>query len=54
MYVRPPGSAPVTFNERVADVVNTRKHIELGIRPQGARDAAGGRIRSNYFDLPMC
>ncbi len=49
----PPGSAPVTFNERVADVVNTRKHIELGIRPQGARDAAGGRIRSNYFDLPM-
>ena len=49
----PPGSAPITFNDRVAEVVEARKHIELGIRPEGASDGPGHRIRSNYFDLPM-
>ena len=49
----PPGSSPVTFNERVAEAVAGRTHIEAGIRPAGAEDAAGPRIRSNYFDLPM-
>ena len=49
----PPGTSPITFNQRIADVVNARKHIELGIRPDGAEDAAGPKIRSNYFDLPM-
>jgi (S)-ureidoglycine-glyoxylate aminotransferase len=49
----PPGSAPVTFNERVAGLVNERKHIEQGIRPPGVKDGAGPLIRSNYFDLAM-
>jgi (S)-ureidoglycine-glyoxylate aminotransferase len=49
----PPGSAPLTVNERAVEVVNARKHIEAGIRPAGFEDAAGPRIRSNYFDLPM-
>jgi (S)-ureidoglycine---glyoxylate transaminase len=49
----PPGSAPVTFNDRVADLINDRKHIEQGIRPPGTEDGAGPVIRSNYFDLAM-
>ncbi len=49
----PPGVAPLTFNERVAETVLARKHIESGIRPASAVDAEGPRIRSNYFDLPM-
>ncbi len=49
----PPGSAPVTFNERVADAVNQRKHIEAGIEPDGFVAGDGPRIQSNYFDLPM-
>jgi (S)-ureidoglycine-glyoxylate aminotransferase len=49
----PPGSAPVTFNERVAEVVNRRKHVEKGIEPDGFVAGAGPRIQSNYFDLPM-
>ncbi len=49
----PPGSAPITFNDRIAEAVAARKHVEAGIRPAGARDAGGPRIQSNYFDLPM-
>jgi (S)-ureidoglycine-glyoxylate aminotransferase len=49
----PPGSAPITFNQRVAELVNRRKHIEGGIRPEGFVAAAGPPIRSNYFDLGM-
>jgi (S)-ureidoglycine-glyoxylate aminotransferase len=49
----PPGSSPVTFNDRVADLINERKHIELGIRPPGMRAGDGPIIRSNYFDLAM-
>jgi len=49
----PPGSSPVTINERVAEIVRHRKHVEAGIRPKGFIDADGPRIRSNYFDLPM-
>ena len=49
----PPGSAPVTFNERVAEVVRARKHYEAGIRPAGAVDGNGPIIQSNYFDLAM-
>ena len=49
----PPGSAPITFNQRVADVVLPRKHIEQGIRPEGFNSGDGERIQSNYFDLPM-
>lgn len=49
----PPGSSPITFNERVADLVNARKHLEAGIKPPGFVDANGPRIPSNYFDLAM-
>ena len=49
----PPGSAPITFNERVEQRVLSRKHIEQGIRPSGFEAANGPVIRSNYFDLAM-
>ena len=49
----PPGSAPVTFNERVEQAVLRRKHVEAGIRPAGFVPGEGPRIRSNYFDLAM-
>ncbi len=49
----PPGSAPVTFNERVADIVNRRKHVEAGIKGPGLVEGDGPRIASNYFDLAM-
>ena len=35
------------------ELVEARKHIEAGIRPDGFEAAAGPRIRSNYFDLSM-
>lgn len=49
----PPGTSPVTFNDRVVKVVERRKKIEGGIRPDGAVDGDGPVIRSNYFDLAM-
>jgi (S)-ureidoglycine-glyoxylate aminotransferase len=49
----PPGSAPVSFNERIEAVVNTRKHVEQGLKGRGVEDADGPIIRSNYFDLAM-
>jgi (S)-ureidoglycine---glyoxylate transaminase len=49
----PPGSSPITFNERVATIVARRKHIEAGIRAPGTTDGSGPRIASNYFDLAM-
>jgi (S)-ureidoglycine-glyoxylate aminotransferase len=49
----PPGSAPVTFNERVAAIANHRKHLEAGIKPVGFADGNGPRVQSNYFDLAM-
>src|SRR5262245_49513432 len=49
----PPGSAPITFNERVESLVKRRKHVEAGLRPPGFFPPNGPRIRSNYFDLPM-
>ena len=49
----PPGVAPITFNDRIEEVVLKRKHIEEGIRPPGFKNGSGPRIASNYFDLPM-
>ena len=49
----PPGSAPITFNERVAAIAKHRKHLEAGIKPPGFVDGNGPRIASNYFDLAM-
>ncbi|MEM8949074.1 MAG: alanine--glyoxylate aminotransferase family protein [Pseudomonadota bacterium] len=49
----PPGTSPITFNQRVVDVISPRRKIEGGIRPEGAVDGDGPVIRSNYFDLVM-
>jgi (S)-ureidoglycine-glyoxylate aminotransferase len=49
----PPGSAPVSFNERIEAVVNARKHVEQGIKTPGIEESNGPIIRSNYFDLAM-
>jgi len=49
----PPGSSPITFNERVARIANHRKHLEAGIRPPGFVARQGPRVQSNYFDLAM-
>ncbi len=49
----PPGSAPISFNDRVAEHVNRRKHIEEGIRADGLVDGNEPIIQSNYFDLSM-
>ena len=49
----PPGIAPITINDRVADVIRQRKHIELGIRPDNYQASDGEMIPSNYFDLSM-
>lgn len=49
----PPGIAPITLNDRVADVIRGRKHIELGIRPDDYQASDGEMIPSNYFDLSM-
>ena len=49
----PPGSAPISFNDRVADAVNRRKHVEQGIKPDGLVEGNGPIIPSNYFDLAM-
>jgi (S)-ureidoglycine-glyoxylate aminotransferase len=49
----PPGSAPVTVNERVVERVVRRKHVEEGIKPPGFVEGDGPIIRSNYFDLAM-
>jgi (S)-ureidoglycine---glyoxylate transaminase len=49
----PPGSSPITFNDRVAALIADRKHIEQGIRAPGMKDGDGPPIRSNYFDLAM-
>jgi (S)-ureidoglycine-glyoxylate aminotransferase len=49
----PPGSAPISFNERVAERINARKHVEQGIKPPGLVEGNGPIIQSNYFDLAM-
>jgi len=49
----PPGSAPITINERVVEVVKRRRHVEEGIKPAGFVEGDGPIIPSNYFDLGM-
>ena len=49
----PPGSAPVTFNERVVEILKHRKHVEQGIKPPDLIEGNGPIIQSNYFDLSM-
>lgn len=49
----PSGSAPVTFNDRAAALIERRRHVEQGLRGPQHRPGPGPRIRSNYFDLAM-
>ena len=49
----PPGCSPITINDRVAEMINARKHVEAGIRAQDAVNADGDIVQSNYFDLGM-
>ena len=49
----PPGSSPITLNERIVEVVKRRRHVEGGIRPANFVDGDGPVIQSNYFDLGM-
>jgi (S)-ureidoglycine-glyoxylate aminotransferase len=49
----PPGVAPITFNERIVEIVDKRKHVEQGICQPDQIDGTGPIIQSNYFDLAM-
>jgi (S)-ureidoglycine-glyoxylate aminotransferase len=49
----PPGSAPLTLNERAAQRIYRRKHVEEGLRDRNQPQGDGPVIRSNYFDLAM-
>ena len=49
----PSGSAPITISNRAALHIQSRKHVEQGIRRDDIDDGDGLRIGSNYFDLSM-
>jgi (S)-ureidoglycine-glyoxylate aminotransferase len=49
----PPGVSPVTFNQRVVEILEHRRHVEAGIKPAGFVEGNGPLIQSNYFDLAM-
>jgi (S)-ureidoglycine---glyoxylate transaminase len=49
----PPGSSPLTFNDRVAGLVTRRKHVEQGLKAPEMVEGEGPLIRSNAFDLAM-
>ena len=46
----PSGLAPITFNNRIEEVINKRKSIELGLKTSQS-EPSNNRIVSNYFDL---
>jgi (S)-ureidoglycine---glyoxylate transaminase len=47
----PSGMAPITYNERVEDILLKRKKVEKGIATEKDNLNIGQPIRSNYFDL---
>ncbi|HZH59833.1 MAG TPA: alanine--glyoxylate aminotransferase family protein [Metabacillus sp.] len=47
----PSGMAPITYNERIEQILLSRKKVEKGIATDEDRIGAGQPIRSNYFDL---
>ena len=49
----PPGSAPLTLNERAEKRIVRRRHTEEGLKAPGQKDGPGPLIQSNYFDLAM-
>jgi (S)-ureidoglycine---glyoxylate transaminase len=49
----PPGSAPLTLNDRAERRILRRRHIEQGLQDSQYKGGEGPIIRSNYFDLAM-
>ena len=49
----PPGSAPLTLNDRAERKIVRRRHVEQGLKKPGEENGEGQAIRSNYFDLAM-
>lgn len=49
----PPGSAPLTLNERAERRILRRRHIEQGLQDKNYKAGDGPVIASNYFDLAM-
>jgi (S)-ureidoglycine---glyoxylate transaminase len=49
----PPGSAPLTLNDRAERLIERRRHTEQGLRDKNEPQGVGRVIRSNYFDLAM-
>jgi (S)-ureidoglycine---glyoxylate transaminase len=49
----PPGSAPLTLNERAERRIVRRRHTEQGLRSKDEKQGEGPVIQSNYFDLAM-
>lgn len=49
----PPGASPISFSDRVARLIDRRRHLEQGIRTAAIVEGDGPIIRSNYFDLAM-
>jgi (S)-ureidoglycine-glyoxylate aminotransferase len=49
----PPGSAPLTLNERAEGRIQKRRHVEEGLRETNQPQGEGAVIRSNYLDLAM-
>ncbi|HEX2113438.1 MAG TPA: alanine--glyoxylate aminotransferase family protein [Alphaproteobacteria bacterium] len=49
----PPGVAPLTLSDRIAEQIYARKHVEQGIRAAEDKPTNAPRIQSNYFDLAM-
>ncbi|MDQ0226110.1 pyridoxal-phosphate-dependent aminotransferase family protein [Metabacillus niabensis] len=47
----PSGMAPITYNDRVEQVVAARKKVERGISTEADQKDVLNPIRSNYFDL---
>lgn len=49
----PSGIAPITLNDEAVELIQSRRHVEKGIRSDTKSDGTGPRIASNYFDLAM-
>jgi (S)-ureidoglycine---glyoxylate transaminase len=49
----PPGSAPLTLNDRAEKRIHRRRHTEQGLRAKDEAQGEGPIIRTNYLDLAM-
>ena len=49
----PSGVSPITLTDALTERIQTRWHVEAGIRPAGFTPGTGLRISSNYLDLAM-